>query len=166
MSVGRYARHTKPLEPATKEFFQPTSTGTEEVALGGHHGHRINDDEEYAYIEILVPHDYKGLHHFKVVFIAEADLTPMTLRVMSNYCQEGQYYYYHGGPAETEDFWINVEDNRRYDLPIDRCVNGNPLEPGDIIGIQVSRQAGQNTDAIILGARFRYYILLPGAHGV
>lgn len=154
MSVGRYARHTQ--QPATKEFFIPCSKGTDSQALGGHHGYLIDADGEYAYTELYVPHDFRRLRSIDLVLIARDTLTPMTMRVMTNYGRVGDWYYYYGGAAETEDYRFDVDLNRIYELPIYSVVDQGPIIVGHYIGVQVSRQIGQNTNAIILGVKFRY----------
>lgn len=154
MSVGRYARHTG--QPATKEVFHSCSMGSDAQALGGHHGYLVDAQGEYAYVEIHTPHDFHKLESIVVVLIARATLTPMNMRVMTNYGRAGDWYYYYGGAAETEDYRFNVELNRIYELPIHRVVDQGPIIAGHYIGIQVSRQAGQNANAIILGAKLKY----------
>lgn len=152
--------HTRNLE-ATKEIFYPFlsagGTATDSVGLGGHTGFRINADDEYAYCECYIPWDFEHLTEGKIALLALETLTPMTLRVVTDYCQNQTVYFQHNN---LQNFEINTFLNRVHECDISPALialtNRAPLEAKDYLGVQVARIAGMNTNAIFLGVRIRY----------
>lgn len=164
---SRQARHTKKLtteivnyEPATKEFFQPCSYGSpaNAQAIGGHHGYLVDTDNDYAYTQVYVPRDFHSVVDATVVLIAQAPGQPlpttMFMRIMIDHGQEGEFYYAHNYTHNNAA--VRVSHNRIYEISFLNLVKSGPIVPSDHIGVQVSRQAGNNTNAIILGVRFKY----------
>lgn len=142
------------LVPTKEKFYDsPYCSVAAEAALGGFHGCDVDGDNEYAYINCYLPEDYNALEDIVVVFLGGADLTPMTLRIVTNYCSNGQAYSTHN---ESVNKSINAVNNQLTELDISDCVDVAALAAGDYLGVQVSRQAGQNTHAIIVGVRIRY----------
>jgi hypothetical protein len=152
MPGGRHAKHSRILE-ATKEMFFPFTNGDEAYAIGGHAGYRINADSEYAYGEGYLPWDFESLVEAKVSFIALATLTPMTFRVVSDYCQAEVGYFQHNDLLNKS---VNAVLNRLQEVDIADLLDPVPLEANDYVGIQISRQTGQNANAIFVGFRIRY----------
>ena len=155
-------RHSRLLE-ATKDIFYPFMSsgewkvGSDPYALGGHVGFRVHDVGNQAYVEPYIPWNHHFLVEGRVAFIAIDPLMPMTFRVETNYCSIEVGYDQHGS---VKDYAINTVPNRLQECDITQALisltDGAPLEAGDRLGIGVSRQAGQNTDALFLGARIRY----------
>jgi hypothetical protein len=152
MAGNRSAKHSRILE-ATKEIFYPFTYGDEAYAIGGHTGYRINAEAEYAYCESYLPWDFAKLVEAQVSLIALATLSPMTFRVVTDYCQAEVGYFQHN---ELLDKTVNTVLNRLQEVDVADLLDVAALEAKDYIGIQVSRQAGQNTNAIFLGVRIRY----------
>ena len=150
--------------PPTREMFFPTTNGTEANTAGTHTGHLINDDDENALAEIYVPHDYHGLVEMAVAFIAGEALTPMTMNISTNYGEKNEAYNRSAWGAIEKS--INTGSDIIQELDISEFViEGNDgvtlrhaIEAGDYIGVAVSRVAGQNTNALILGIRLRYKV--------
>jgi len=163
MSAGREGRHAQ--RPATKEVFYPfiIYTDADYYAVGGYGGLRINADTEVIYCTGFIPHDFKSLVDAKVVFMDLATLTPMTFHVVTDWGQAGANYFQHVGQA---DKYINtVLPPGQVGGAIQECdisqalrsIPGNAgLEAKDYLGVQVSRVAGQNTNALFLGVKIRY----------
>jgi len=146
-------RHTK-HRPTKEKFFNVVcSSGNGWSELGAWAGVRVDGDNEYAYITCHIPHDFDKLEEIRLVLLSLATLTPMNLRIVTDYCQAEEAYFEHN---ELENFNINTVLNRMQELNIEAVVDIAPIEPGDYLGIQVSRQAGQNTNCIIIGARIKY----------
>lgn len=159
---NRDARHSRILE-ATKEFFTPCTAGTDQVGQpgpGGHTGYRVNEAGDYAYAELYVPWDFMGIDPLKEIalsFLAITTLTPMTFRVVTDWCKAGAGYADHN---QLINYSINTVQNRVQEQSIANAVvalgDNARLEAGDYLGVQASCQAGQNTNAIFLGVRLRY----------
>ena len=142
------------LVPTKEKFYDaPYCSVADECGLGGFHGCDIDGNGEYAYINCYLPEDYHALEDIEVVLIGGATETPMTMRIVTNYCSNGEAYTTHN---ELVNKSINVTNNQLTELDISDCVDVAALAPGDYIGVQVSRQAGQNTHALILGVRIKY----------
>lgn len=150
--------------PPTREIFIPATNGTEVNVAGTHTGYLIDDDQENALIEIYVPHDYHGLVEMAVVLISGVALTPMTMNISTNYCEKNEVYNRSAWGATQKS--INTGLDSLHELDISEFViEGNDgvtqrhaIEAGDYIGVAVSRTSGQNTNALILGVRFRYKV--------
>ena len=154
-----HTRHTRNLE-ATKELFLPFiggSGGAAFTALGGHAGYRINGNDQYIYCELYMPWDFNTLTEAKVVFLALATLTPMNFRTVTDFCQAESLYFQHNNLTRHE---VNTVLNRVQECDISSALidlaNRAPLQAKDYLGVQISRQAGQSTNAIFLGVRIRY----------
>ena len=146
---------------ATKEVFYPfTSTGgqgADTPGLGAFSGVRLDADGEYGYCDCYLPYDFAILVEAKIVLLALATLTPMNFRVVTDYCLAEIGYFQHNNLKN-----INVATvlNRLQEVNIADALVGStdnaPLEAKDYLGVQISRQIGQNTNAIFLGVRLRY----------
>jgi len=150
-------RHTRNLE-ATKELFAPCTGGTESVhTLGGHVGYLVDSQDDNAHSELYLPWDFHKLTEAKVVFLALATLTPMNFRVVTDFCQAEAAYFQHNNQTDHE---VNTMLNRVQECDISQALIGlvtnAPLEAKDYLGVQISRPAGFNTNAQILGVRIRY----------
>ena len=158
---NRHTRHTRVLE-ATKEIFAPITggSGNAYTMLGGHTGYLINSDDDYAYAELYIPWDFGGIESLKeatVIFIAQATLNPMNFRVVTDWCKPGYMYAEHN---QLVNYDVNTFLNHIQEQSIASALiglgNNAPLEAGDYLGVQIHREAGQNTNAIFLGVRIRY----------
>jgi hypothetical protein len=152
MAGNRSARHTRNLE-ATKDIFYDLTSADAGSNIGAFGGGLVDDDDYDAWIDCYLPWDFDDLVEAKVVMIPQATLTPMTLRIITNYAQAGVGYT-DGG--ETLDKSINTVGNRITELDIADCLDTKQLAPRDYIGVRVGRIGGQNTNAIVLGVRLRY----------
>lgn len=123
--------------------------------LGGFYGGDLDADGEYCYIECLVPHDFTSLKNLVLVLIPVATDAAMTLRVTVNYCRAGEPYTMHN---KTLDKSFVAVTNVMTEVGITDLVDlpNAGLDKQDYLGISISRQVGQNLDAIIIGARMRY----------
>jgi hypothetical protein len=144
-------RHTK-HRPTKEEFYAPVYS-TNWTALGAWAGPSIDADGRYGYITCYLPKDFDKLEEIRLLVLSLATLTPMQMRIVTDYCKNGEAYFEQN---ELENFNLNTVLNRIQELNIEAVVDIRPLEPGDYIGIQVSRQPGQNTNMILLGARIKY----------
>lgn len=157
----RGARHSRILE-ATKEIFVPVTSGSGSsfTALGGHSGYLLEGDADYAYVELYIPWDFIGISPLKeatVSFLALATLTPMTFRIVTDWCKPELAYF---DKNQLINCSVNTVLNRVQETSIAGALtalgDNAPLEAGAYLGVQISRQAGQNTNAIFLGVRLRY----------
>ncbi len=139
------------------EDFQSATRGDTPASLGGFTGYRLQQDAEFAYINLYIPKNFARLLELKVFLIGYITATPMYMGVVTNYCQDGEAYFEHNENMLHKE--VNTIINRRTDLDILDCVDVAPVEGGDAIGIQVNRTAGRspahNTDALIVGARYK-----------
>jgi len=152
-------------EPATKEIFICPSWGsTSEGHATTHlmwHGYQIDLDDEAAYITFYVPHDFASLVDVKVVLIAFATLTPMSLTV-------GAYWAKAGTPSTTNtdtnyNYHLNTLMGHIHEVDISDLFTTPsvpdvmvPLQAGHYVAVSPSRILGNNTNCLILGLRFRY----------
>ena len=143
------------LVPTKEKFYDSPfcSGGAAAAALGGFHGCDVNTDDHLAYINCCLPEDYHALQEIELVFIALATETPMTMVVITNYCSNGQAYSTHN---ESVIKSINTTLNQLTELDLTDCVDVAALAAGDYIGVQVWRETGKNTDALIMGVRIKY----------
>ena len=143
------------LVPTKEKFYDAPYCGNipAVAALGGFHGCDLDEDEESAYINCYLPEDFNAMQDIAVVLIGGATLTPMTLRIVTNYCSNGELYTAHDEDVNKE---INVTNNQLDELDISDCVDVAALVAGDYLGVWVSRDIGQNTHALILGVRIHY----------
>ena len=159
MSAGREGRHAQ--RPATKEIFYRfvgySGGNAGYSAVGGHGGVLIDADTEYTYCECYIPHDFKSLVDAKVVFLALATLTPMTFRVITDWCQaEIKYFQHNDGRRKIIGTVLNRVQECDIRPELVSLIGASGLEAKDYLGVQVSRQAGENTNALFLGVRIRY----------
>jgi len=158
---NREAKHAQ--RPATKEIFLPFTSyagGADLSAVGGFGGIRIDANGEYAYCTIYLPEDFKSFVEAKVVFLALATTTPMTMRIVTNWCPAGANYA-QANNLQTKSintFLHNVEE-----VDISQALTtlgGNTkIAAKDYLGVQFSSQAGPpalNTNVIVLGVRIKY----------
>jgi len=145
-------RHTRRLE-ATKELFIPVTSGTDLVSLGAWTGYRLDTDNDYAYVNLYAPHDLHRLQAIRLVVLPLAALTPMILRIVSDYAAREEAYFMHN---EQVNFALNSRTNVIQEVDIGLAYDLGPVLREDYIGVQASRQSGQNTNLIVLGVRLRY----------
>lgn len=153
--MPRSTKHAKEL-PTKEKFFQTVAcSGDGWAGLGGFYGCEIDGDAEYSYITCHVPHDFNKIVSLVVAIIPRTPLAEMTMTVMVNYAHKGAVYSQHNKTL-TKTFL--AADNTMTEVDITDLVDlpNATLEMNDYLGIQVSRAAGQNTDALILGARLKY----------
>lgn len=159
--MSRSARHSRSLE-ATKEIWVPITggSGSAYTQIGGHTGYLLVGDSDYAYAEVYIPWDFGGIDGLKeaaVSFIAQDTISPMTFRVVTDWCKKEHAYF---DKNQQINCSVNTVLNRLQEVSIARALKAlttnAPLEAGDYLGVQISRQTGQNTNAIFLGVRIRY----------
>jgi hypothetical protein len=153
-------RHTTRRLEATKEYFYPFLYGTggaAQSALGGHVGWSIDGDAQYVYAECYIPWDFVKLTEAVVALLAQANLEPMTFRVVTDFCRTPRAYFEGNNQINCE---INTITNFVHECSISPAMvdldSGMLPQPKEYLGVQVSRQAGQNANAIFLGVRLRY----------
>jgi hypothetical protein len=159
--MDRSTRHSRVLE-ATKEIFAPIigGSGSAYSQLGAFTGYLLNGDGQYAHTVLYIPWDFVGIDSLKqatVSFLAEATLTPMTFRVVTDWCKPEHAYFDHN---QLVNYNVNTVAIRIQEQSIAEALvalfDNAPLEAGTYLGVQISRQIGQNTNAIFLGVRIRY----------
>jgi len=147
--------------PPTREVFWPATNGTAVDVKGVHTGYIVDDDTDLAYIEGMVPHDYHGVVECALVFIAGISLATMTINVDADYAQAGELCTLQSQGA-FEFSKTRVGLNKIDEIDIRNVINGDAtvraIMRGDYIGFRPQRVAGQNTNALILGIRFRYKV--------
>ena len=155
---GKSIRHTRSLE-ATKEMFAPITGGSGGAIcmLGGHTGYLINGDADYAHSELFMPWDFVALKEAAVSFIAQDTLVPMAFGIVTDWCEAEHAYF---DKNQQINCSVNTVLNRLQEVSVSRSLialgDNSPLEAGSYLGVQISRVAGQNTNAIFLGVRIRY----------
>ena len=150
---------------ATKDVFYPFASngegkpGSDDYALGAHSGWRVHDIGNMACAEAHIFWNFSHLVEARVAFIGLATLTPMSFRVDSDYCQAETGYNQHNC---VNNLSVNTVLNRLQECDVSQTLiallDGAQLEAGDYLGLYVSRQAGQNTNALFLGLRLKYNI--------
>jgi hypothetical protein len=152
-------RHTTRRLEATKEFFYPVqygSGGAAQTAIGAHTGWTIDGDDQYVYVEGYIPWDFVKLTEAVVALLAQANLEPMTFRIVTDFCATPRAYYVGNNQINCQ---INTINNFVQECDISPAMidlEGVRLGPKNYLGVQISRQAGQNANAIFLGVRLRY----------
>jgi hypothetical protein len=150
------ARHTDQLATKSKFFDCVACAGNGMGGLGGFYGCDVDGNGEYAYIQVHTPHDFEKLVALMLAVIPTATVANMTMRVVTNYCRPGEPYTQHNKLIDDKSFTAvqniltEIDITDLVDLP-----NGR-LDKKDYLGIQVSRQAGDTMDAIVIGAKLRY----------
>ncbi len=139
------------------EDFQSATGGSAAAQIGGFTGYLVDDDGEYAYINIYIPTNFAELEEIAVLLMPYATATPMYMRAVTDWCQNGEAYFQHNETNLSKS--VNTILNRMVELDIMDCVDAQPVDPGDYIGIQIGRVAAQdpahNTNAIVVGARYK-----------
>jgi len=159
--MDRSTRHSRVLE-ATKEIFAPITGGSggAYAQIGGHTGYLINGDADYAHAELYIPWDFGGIEPLKqatVSFIAQATLNPMNFRVVTDWGKPGYMYASHNQLVNYDvNTFLNHIQEQSIASALQALADNAPLEAGAYLGVQISRQVGQNTNAIFLGVRIRY----------
>jgi hypothetical protein len=158
MGGDRSTKHAR--IPPTREIFFHAQRGTAQNELGVHNGYQIDDDDEYAQIEMHIPHDYHGLYEAMLVFIPLETLDNMAMNIQTDYCAKNEVYNENsqGAFEKTVDCVVNCLQ----ELDISDVLNGDasvsPIAAGDMVGFQVQRGSQGNTNILVLGIRFRYKI--------
>jgi len=154
----RSSRHAE--KGPTKEHFQPVEAaagGSGWAELGAHVGITVDADAEEAYLELHTPHDFKTLDELRVVLIPIATLAPgtsMTMTVQVDHGKPNEPYNQH---SKTLAKSFVAVANIVTEVDIRDLVDGTvKLEAEDYMGIKISRASGQNTNALMLGARIKY----------
>ena len=145
--------------PPTREIYQDTSNGTEAAAEGHYHGYTVNDDQDEAFIQFLVPHDYHGLVEATLVLIPWLAATPMTVTVASTHTSVHENYATNVSANMICSF--NSGNGTLQEVDISHIIDSiaaNRLKANDYVGVYVYRETGQNTNALVLGVRFRYKV--------
>lgn len=160
--MGKVVRHTRILE-ATKEIFAPfiggvnAQAGSTFAGIGGYPAYLINTDGDYAYAMLYIPWDFSKLTRAVVVFIPATAVTPMSFRVVTDYCLAEHAYFDH---FQLNNYNVDTVNLRLQEREIAESLvaltDNAPLEAGDYLGVQVSRQVGQTISAYFLGVRLRY----------
>ena len=156
--MGKGARHTSRLE-ATRELFVPvTGDISFESQLGDFTGALVDTDADEAYATILVPWDFGFLMECGVRMIPNATTTagaPMTLTVDVSSPAVGAIHL----DNNTSNAHAKVTTvNLLSEVDIKTQVDRGRLSVGDRLGFRIHRVAGQNTNALVLGVRFRYHV--------
>lgn len=146
--------------PPTREMWFQASRGTSQGGASLHNGYDIDADTDYAEIEVMVPHDYHGLVQATLVFFPLITNAAMTFNVHSEYCARHELMNLNTlGPFEKT---VATVTQCRQQVNINDILLGGagvrPIAAGDMVGVRVERVAGQNTDGIFLGIRFRYKV--------
>ena len=150
---NREAYHTKQLP--TKQVFAPVS-GTDAmfVTYASWSGILVDTDVDAAYIKFLIPWDFKELVSLDVVMIPYAQLVSMSYYVAANWAFPDT-----SDQTNQENNWHSEENTVAHQLresTIKGCVDTYPLEANQYLGLMIVRQVGNNTNALILGAKLRY----------
>jgi hypothetical protein len=153
-TAGRQGRRTRgKLNPF--EWFTPTTGGSEQSQRGAWTGYLLDGDGEYAYINLQLPYNFAELEELALTILPYATLTPMYLRVLTDYCKNGEAYFEHNDQVRHKS--INTVQYRMAEIDIKDAVDIRPVDAGDYIAVQVGRIAGQspthNTNALIIGVR-------------
>ena len=150
---NRDANHTKQLP--TKEIFAPAfGTDAMFVTYGAWSGILVDTDVDAAYIKFLIPHDFEEVVSLEVVMLPYAVLESMSFYVSANWAFPGT-----GDQTNQENNWHAAENtvfHQLTEVDIRNCVDTYPLQANQYLGIMISRQVGNNTNALILGAKLRY----------
>ena len=150
---NRDANHTKQLP--TKEIFAPAfGTDAMFVTYASWSGILVDTDVDAAYIKFLIPHDFNELVSLEVVMIPYAVFASMSYRVSACWAFPNT-----SDLTNQENNWHSEENTVTHELresDITRCVDAHPLEANQYLGIMISRQVGNNTNTLILGAKLRY----------
>ena len=148
----RSTRRSRNLE-ATKEILYVKTVSDNDTTKGGFGGGYLHSQADDVWINCYLPWDFDDLVEAKLVMIPVETLTPMTLRIITNYALAGEGYNVGG---ETLDKSINTVADRITELDISDCLDTRSLAPKLYIGVDANRQASQNAHALVIGVRIRY----------
>lgn len=152
---SRHARHTRRLE-ATKEIFYPCTCGDDMThPIGSYAGALIDGDEEDAWITGYVPWNFKKIEEIVLVVIPLATGT-MTFTLNSDYAPVGFPFDSTHEEAILRTFEAVTNDITEIDVRT--SFDARIMTAKDYFGLMVTRQAGQNTDFVVLGVRIKYNI--------
>jgi len=153
---NRSTRSAKQL-PTKEMFFTFASLGGGATLtfVGGFAGVLIDADDEAAYISLFVPHDFRALKSLKLLVIPIAANAAMTLRSICNFAHNEEVYNTH---EKTVDDSFIAGTNVLHEIDVTDLLDTLvvPLDNNDYVGIKVTRIAGQNTNALIVGVKLRY----------
>jgi len=150
----RSTRRSRNLE-ATKDVLYVKSFSSNDIVKGAFGGGYLAQDGDGVWTNCYLPWNFDDLIEAKLVIIPVYTLTPMTIRIITNYGLAGEGY---NAGGETLDKSINTVANRITELDIADCFDTRSLAPKMYIGVQARRHAGQNTDTQVIGVRLKYNI--------
>lgn len=148
-------RHTSRRLEATKDCFFGINYADSYSYSHAWGGGLIESDDEDVFIIGYLPWDFYKLVEAVLLIIPNATLTPMTMRIYVNWSEAGRGCF---DGANTIDKNVNTVLDRLTEVSFTEVFYAGELSPGEYIGINPRRVAGQNIDAIILGARLKYNI--------
>lgn len=141
--------------PTKEEFYNAFPT----VSSGDTkpEGVEIDADAEDAAIRVYVPYDFDALDEIVLVVIPIAAAAPMWLQLITEWNTEGHNYNVN---TEGPRFYsFDAIANRITEIDISGSVDARPLQGGDYIFVNPSRQAAMpsnNTNLYVVGVRLRY----------
>ena len=145
--------------PPTREIFVPATSGTGASQKGTHTGYILDDDNDDAWIELYVPHDYHGFYECVLVAIGINTLATQTINVDSDYGQKNDYSQLCSQGAFLYTL-TGVGADQIIEIDITNVINGDAttraIMRGDYVGIHA--EATTSTDLVVLGVRFRYKV--------
>jgi len=156
MIGDRSNRHAKEMPTRCAFYtFASLAGGATLTNLGGFAGVLINANGEQTFLSLFVPHDFRKLKHLCLVLIPREANPAMTIRTVCNFAHDGEVYTTHSKTLD-HTFIAALDVVQEIDLTalLDTLIV--PLHHNDYIGIEVTRVAGQNTNAMVLGIRLRY----------
>jgi len=151
--VSKEDKHTK-HRPTKEKFYAATYYSADQSLKGSKSGPLIDADDETGNTNVYVPKDFDELEELVVVVLPIVTLAAMTVNVATDYCLNGQPYNNHSDGIGTLTFNAPGEDVIEVDIKA--AVNVAPLEPGDYLGVTLTRLAGQNANLIYIGVRIKY----------
>lgn len=137
--------------PATREFFVPTTGYSKLDATARHIGWRVDDTGTSAMVEFYVPHDFSNIVEVGVIRIARATGTHR-LNYVTSYGAVGEDGQTHS--ASLLD--VDTAETLRWLYEQDVSALFGALSAGDVVGIEIYRDAINPAYDQILGVRFRY----------
>lgn len=140
--------------PLTKELWVPTTIGlatATQSKKGDHGGYIVDADNKEAITELHVPHDFTAIDEAVLVVIPLATLTPMAFSILTDVAAAGESYHIHSGAVDRD---INTTSDRMLEIDIASALA--LIKAGDYVGVRLFRDLGYNTDAVVLGVRFKY----------
>ena len=139
------------VPPPTKEFFIPTTAGTENRTFMNHACYLVDHDNDIASMEFMIPHDFHKLIKAELVWLARAAVNDMLIKGTMCYGGHNESYITHMCSC---DIIRTTVMNRIYR---DDVSNGlAAAAPLDHVGYAAVRPSNGNANAGILGVRVRY----------